>query len=406
MADTPRRSGSSRVSPRGGPRPFSARYTLGRSPTARRSLSPTWRPPSWPSWRPTRSWPRRSPSSTPWPSCARPPGRRPAWPTILGADSRIGRHSCAPGWASAEAACRRTSARSCLGLRPGICEALGFLREVDAINLRRREGPPSSQRAGRREPAGVPIACSAPHSNPTPMTCGIPPRWMWRGSCTGMGARVTVYDPAALDNARQASPELSYARRVAEAAQDAHVVLLLTEWPEFWSLNPRYSRGGRPAGHRGRPQRAGPGRVAGCGLAVPRARRRARAGPRPGSLAGMRARLLLAAAVVIALVAVGLAARRLLASPARPAHGGQGGAGRARRPPTSGSTRTARRRATSASPTSGRPRAAPEPGRLLQRLAAALRGRLRPPGQRARRHGAGADRPDLRLSGRYRGRQL
>jgi len=55
---------------------------------------------------------------------------------------------------------------------------------------------------------------------------------------TGMGARVTVYDPAALENARRARPELSYAPTLADAAQGAHVVLLLTEWPEFTALTP------------------------------------------------------------------------------------------------------------------------------------------------------------------------
>ena len=78
---------------------------------------------------------------------------------------------------------------------------------------------------------------------------------------TGMGARVTVYDPAALENARRARPELRYAATLADAARGAHVVLLLTEWPEFTALTP-----GGLVGHRGqaqhhrRPQRARPGR--------------------------------------------------------------------------------------------------------------------------------------------------
>jgi UDPglucose 6-dehydrogenase len=55
---------------------------------------------------------------------------------------------------------------------------------------------------------------------------------------SGMGARVTVYDPAALGNARRARPELGYAGTLAEAARDAHVVLLLTEWQEFTALTP------------------------------------------------------------------------------------------------------------------------------------------------------------------------
>jgi UDPglucose 6-dehydrogenase len=54
----------------------------------------------------------------------------------------------------------------------------------------------------------------------------------------GMGAQVTVYDPAALDNARHACPELGYAKTLAEAARDARIVLLLTEWAEFADLTP------------------------------------------------------------------------------------------------------------------------------------------------------------------------
>ena len=53
-----------------------------------------------------------------------------------------------------------------------------------------------------------------------------------------MGAQVTVYDPAAVDSARRARPQLSYAASVRDAARDASMVLLLTEWPEFAALRP------------------------------------------------------------------------------------------------------------------------------------------------------------------------
>ena len=54
----------------------------------------------------------------------------------------------------------------------------------------------------------------------------------------GMGAEVTVYDPAANDNARAVCPELHYADSAAAAARGAEVVLLLTDWPEFAALDP------------------------------------------------------------------------------------------------------------------------------------------------------------------------
>jgi UDPglucose 6-dehydrogenase len=52
------------------------------------------------------------------------------------------------------------------------------------------------------------------------------------------GARVTIYDPAAMERARQVQPELDYAESMRDAAADADVVLLLTEWPEFRHADP------------------------------------------------------------------------------------------------------------------------------------------------------------------------
>ena len=52
------------------------------------------------------------------------------------------------------------------------------------------------------------------------------------------GARVTVYDPAAMERARQMHPELDYAGSMREAAVGADVLLLLTEWPEFSHADP------------------------------------------------------------------------------------------------------------------------------------------------------------------------
>jgi UDPglucose 6-dehydrogenase len=53
-----------------------------------------------------------------------------------------------------------------------------------------------------------------------------------------LGARVRVFDPVALDNARVAHPELTYADSAFDAADDADVVVLLTEWAEFRQIDP------------------------------------------------------------------------------------------------------------------------------------------------------------------------
>lgn len=52
------------------------------------------------------------------------------------------------------------------------------------------------------------------------------------------GAEVTVIDPAAVDNARRAYPDLQYGTDVLAAATGADVVVLLTEWAEFREIDP------------------------------------------------------------------------------------------------------------------------------------------------------------------------
>jgi UDPglucose 6-dehydrogenase len=54
----------------------------------------------------------------------------------------------------------------------------------------------------------------------------------------GLGATVTVYDPAANENARRQHPELNYGTSALDAARDADIVLLLTEWSDFRQIDP------------------------------------------------------------------------------------------------------------------------------------------------------------------------
>lgn len=55
--------------------------------------------------------------------------------------------------------------------------------------------------------------------------------------CLHQGARVSAYDPVAMDRAREIMPEIRYAADPYEAAVDADAVLLLTEWDEFRRLD-------------------------------------------------------------------------------------------------------------------------------------------------------------------------
>ncbi|WP_220133779.1 UDP-glucose dehydrogenase family protein [Nonomuraea soli] len=121
----------------------------------------------------------------------------------------------------------------------GADQALTFLREVDAINMRRRARMVDLARelAGGSFhgcTVGVLGAAFKPNSDDIRDS----PALDVAATIGQQGGLVSVYDPIALDNARKAHPELSYATSAAEAARGANVVLLLTEWNEFVQLDP------------------------------------------------------------------------------------------------------------------------------------------------------------------------
>ncbi|RKS76324.1 UDPglucose 6-dehydrogenase [Actinomadura pelletieri DSM 43383] len=121
----------------------------------------------------------------------------------------------------------------------GADQALTFLREVDEINIRRRIRMVDLARellggsfVGRT--VGVLGAAFKPNSDDVRDS----PALDVAASIRAQGATVTVYDPKAMPNARRAQPSLEYGESALTAAENAHVVLLLTEWPEFRDMDP------------------------------------------------------------------------------------------------------------------------------------------------------------------------
>ncbi len=121
----------------------------------------------------------------------------------------------------------------------GAGQAAGILREVDAINLRRRARAAdlACELAGG-ELTGTRICVLGAAFKPGSDDVRDSPALDVAAILHSLGAHVTVYDPAALATARRAAPELAYASSAIEAARGARVVLLLTEWPELVGLDP------------------------------------------------------------------------------------------------------------------------------------------------------------------------
>ncbi|GIF05150.1 UDP-glucose dehydrogenase family protein [Actinoplanes siamensis] len=121
----------------------------------------------------------------------------------------------------------------------GVGQAVGFLREIDGINRRRRARTVDLVVAScGGDVAGKRVAALGAAFKPNSDDIRDAPALDVAATLRRMGAEVVVYDPAAMDNARRAHPELGYATSALDAARDADVVVLLTEWNEFREIAP------------------------------------------------------------------------------------------------------------------------------------------------------------------------
>ncbi len=121
----------------------------------------------------------------------------------------------------------------------GADEAMAFLREVDSINMRRRERMVEvtvEACAGTLIGKSIAVLGAAfkPHSDDVRDS----PALHVAGMLSLKGASAVVHDPQALGNARALFPTLAYADTALAACEGADVVLVATEWPEFIELDP------------------------------------------------------------------------------------------------------------------------------------------------------------------------
>ena len=121
----------------------------------------------------------------------------------------------------------------------GVDQALSFLKEVDAINLRRRARMVDLARevAGGSF-GGMKVAVLGAAFKPNSDDIRDSPALDVAATIQRQGAAVCVYDPEAMDNARVLHPELGYRESALDAARGADLVLHLTEWAEFREMDP------------------------------------------------------------------------------------------------------------------------------------------------------------------------
>lgn len=121
----------------------------------------------------------------------------------------------------------------------GADQALTFLREVDAINMRRRDRMVDmSKEAFNGSLLGHRVTVLGCAFKPNSDDVRDSPALSVAGSLSLAGAAVTVYDPEGMDNAKKVFPTLDYAAATESALREAELVILATEWQQFKELDP------------------------------------------------------------------------------------------------------------------------------------------------------------------------
>lgn len=123
----------------------------------------------------------------------------------------------------------------------GADQALTFLREVDAINMRRRQRVVDLAREELGSLIGRRVTVLGAAFKPNSDDVRDSPALAVAGQLSLAGAAVRVFDPEAMDNARRVFPTLDYASSLDDALTDAELVILATEWQQFREMDPAHA---------------------------------------------------------------------------------------------------------------------------------------------------------------------
>jgi len=121
----------------------------------------------------------------------------------------------------------------------GAKQALEFLREIDAINLRARQRVIDVVRSELSEDlTQYKIAVLGATFKPDSDDVRDSPALDIAVQLHAAGAEVVIHDPQGIEPARKRFPNLDYAPVINDAIKDADLILHLTEWKEYRQIDP------------------------------------------------------------------------------------------------------------------------------------------------------------------------
>jgi len=120
----------------------------------------------------------------------------------------------------------------------GVGSAVDFLKDVDAVNLRRRDKVVELAKAELGSLTGKAVTMLGISFKPDSDDLRDSPALEISQRLTALGAKVTVHDPVSLTPLATRSPELYREEDLLKAATGANLVILGTEWKQYREIDP------------------------------------------------------------------------------------------------------------------------------------------------------------------------
>lgn len=159
----------------------------------------------------------------------------------VGADRRIGTNYLSPG-VGYGGSCLPKDVLAFIALATHFDYEFELLRAVDAVNTGQIESFVNKVKSQLGTLKGRKIAVLGLAFKPNTDDMRDAPSVKIINHLLALGAKVTAYDPQAMENAKKIIPQISYAKDVYDAMRGQDVLLIVTEWPQFSEMDLKRAR--------------------------------------------------------------------------------------------------------------------------------------------------------------------
>lgn len=154
----------------------------------------------------------------------------------IGMDKRIGSSFLQPG-AGYGGSCFPKDVKALIAIGKSVGYDFSLLKEVEAINSQAAEEIVKKVTKDLKDVKGKNIGVLGLSFKPDTDDMREAPSLMVINKLKERGAKISAYDPIAMENAKRLTSGIEFSKDAFEAAKDADLIIVMTEWNEFKEID-------------------------------------------------------------------------------------------------------------------------------------------------------------------------